>query len=110
MAEACGYLLRHYEELTAYLDVSEMPIDNNRTEYEIWSMVLGKKNYLFCANDDSCLRAAMMYSFFGTCRAVGVNEVEWLTYVLYKIKDTPKELLPTLLPQNWMKYKNKNQA
>lgn len=110
MAEACGYLLRHYEELTAYLDVSEMPIDNNRTEYEIRSMVLGKKNYLFCANDDSCLRAAMMYSFFGACRAVGANEVEWLTYVLYKIKDTPKELLPTLLPQNWVKYKNKNQA
>lgn len=110
MAEACGYLLRHYDELTAYLNVPEMPMDNNRTEYEIRSMVLGKKNYLFCANDDSCLRAAMMYSFFGACRAVGANEVEWLTYVLYNIKDTPKELLTTLLPQNWVKYKKNHQA
>lgn len=107
MQEACKYLLNHYEELTAYLDIPEMPIDNNRTEYEIRSMVLGKKNYLFCENEQSCFWAAMMYSFFGGCRAVGANEVDWLTYVLDHIKATPADQLYTLLPQNWIKHRSK---
>ena len=101
MYKALNYVIRHYEELTAYLDIPEMPLDNNDTEREIRAMVMGKKAYLFCQTDDACERAAMMYSFFGACKVKGKNPERWLTYVLDHIKETKDEDLYKLLPEFW---------
>ena len=90
MYKALNYVIRHYEELTAYLDIPEMPLDNNDTEREIRAMVMGKKAYLFCQTDDACERAAMMYS-----------PERWLTYVLDHIKETKDEDMYKLLPEFW---------
>ena len=99
--KALNYVIRHYEELTAYLDIPEMPLDNNDTEREIRAMVMGKKAYLFCQNDDACERAAMMYSFFGACKVKGKNPERWLTYVLDHIRQTKEEDMYLLLPEFW---------
>ena len=101
MHKALNYVIRHYDELTAYLDIPEMPLDNNDTERQIRSMVMGKKAYLFCQNDTFCEYAAMMYSFFGACKVKGRNEERWLTYVLDHIKNTKEEDLYKLLPEFW---------
>ena len=101
MYKALNYVIRHYEELTAYLDIPEMPLDNNATEREIRAMVMGKKAYLFCQTDDACERAAMMYSFFGACKVKGKNPERWLTYVLDHIKETKDEDMYKLLPEFW---------
>ena len=101
MHKALNYVIRHYDELTAYLDIPEMPLDNNDTERQIRSMVMGKKAYLFCQNDTFCEYAAMMYSFFGACKVKGRNEERWLTYVLDHIKNTTEEDLYKLLPEFW---------
>ena len=101
MYKALNYVIRHYEELTAYLDIPEMPLDNNDTEREIRAMVMGKKAYLFCQTDDACERAAMMYSFFGACKVKGKNPERWLTYVLDHIKETKDEDMFKLLPEFW---------
>jgi protein subunit release factor A len=101
MYKALNYVIRHYEELTAYLDIPEMPLDNNDTEREIRAMVMGKKAYLFCQTDDACERAAMMYSFFGACKVKGKNPERWLTYVLDHIKETKDEDMYKLLPEFW---------
>ncbi len=99
--KALNYLLRNYDELTRYLDIPEMPIDNNDTERLIRDMVMGKKAYLFCRDLDACKRAAMMYSLFGACKVRGKNPERWLAYVLKHIKTTPKDKLYTLLPEFW---------
>ena len=101
MYKALNYVIRHYEELTAYLDIPEMPLDNNATEREIRAMVMGKKAYLFCQTDEACERAAMMYSFFGACKVMGKNPERWLTYVLDHIGTTKEEDLYKLLPEFW---------
>ena len=101
MYKALNYVIRHYDELTAYLDIPEMPLDNNDTEREIRAMVMGKKAYLFCQNDTFCEYAAMMYSFFGACKVKGLNEERWLTYVLDHIKGIKEEDLYKLLPEFW---------
>lgn len=101
MHKALGYIIRHYEELTAYLGIPEMPLDNNETERQIRAMVMGKKAYLFCQTDEACERAAMMYSFFGACKVKGKNPERWLTYVLDHIKETKEEDLYKLLPEFW---------
>ena len=101
MYKALNYVIRHYEELTAYLDIPEMPLDNNATEREIRAMVMGKKAYLFCQTDEACERAAMMYSFFGACKVKGKNPERWLAYVLDHIGSTKDEDLYKLLPEFW---------
>lgn len=99
--KALNYLLRNYDELTHYLDIPEMPIDNNDTERLIRDMVMGKKSYLFCRDLDACKRAAMMYSLFGACKVLNKNPERWLCHVLKNIKTTPKDKLYTLLPEFW---------
>lgn len=101
MYKALNYVIRHYGELTAYLDIPKMPLDNNETERQIRAMVMGKKAYLFCQTDDACERAAMMYSFFGACKAKSINPERWLTYVLDHIRTTKQEGLYKLLPEFW---------
>ena len=58
MYKALNYVIRHYEELAAYLDIPEMPLDNNDTEREIRAMVMGKKAYLFCLPGDRSVASA----------------------------------------------------
>ena len=99
--KALNYLIRNYDELTHYLDIPEMPIDNTDTERLIRDMVMGKKSYLFCRDLDACKRAAMMYSLFGACKVLDKNPERWLCYVLKNIKTTPKDKLYTLLPEFW---------
>ena len=62
--EALNYMQCNYTELTNYIDIPDMPLDNNDTERLIRDMVMGKKAYLFCRDLDACKRAAMMYSLF----------------------------------------------
>jgi hypothetical protein len=99
--KAMGYLLRHYDELTAYLDIADMPVDNNDTERAIRSMVMGKQSYLFCRNDEACQRAAIMYSMLGACRVLGKDPEKWLAYTLKHIGSTKPEHLHRLLPEEW---------
>ena len=101
MYKALNYVIRHYDELTAYLDIAEMPLDNNEMERQVRAMVMGKQAYLFCQNEDSCERAAIMYSLIGACKVLGKNPEKWLTYVLKNIGKTKKEDLHKLLPQEW---------
>ena len=99
--EAMNYLLRHYDELTAYLDIADMPLDNTDTERSIRDMVMGKKAYLYCRNYEAVDRACIMYSLFGACKVLGKNPERWLTYVLKHIDTTSTEELHKLLPEEW---------
>ena len=99
--KAMNYLLRHYDELTNYIYIADMPIDNNDTEREIRNMVMGKKAYLFCKTDEACNCAAVMYSLLGACRVLGKNAEKWLTYTLKYIGKTKTEDLHRLLPEEW---------
>lgn len=55
--------IRHYDEVTVYMDYDVVPLDNNATELAIRALVMGKQNYLFCQNEQSCYYAAVMYTF-----------------------------------------------
>ena len=99
--KAVNYLLRHYDELTNYLDIAEMPVAGNDTERHIRDMVMGKKSYMYCRTEDACRRAAMMYSFFGACKVHGKDPESWLTHVLKHIGTTKDEDLHSLLPEEW---------
>ena len=53
-------------------------IDNNLIENAIKLLALGSRNYLFCGNDASAYRAAIVYSLIGTCKAADVDPRPWM--------------------------------
>ena len=78
---------------------------DNLVENAIRPSTLGRKNHLFAGSHDAAQRAAMFYSFFGTCRRNNINPYEWLKDVLDRIQDHKANKLDELLPQNWANTK-----
>lgn len=103
MGKACAYTMKRWDGLLAYLYDGQLQIDNNLIENTIRPNALGRKNYLFCGSHEGAQRAAMMYSFTGTCKLNGVNPLDWLKHVLEKIADHPINRIHELLPQNFPK-------
>jgi hypothetical protein len=61
-------------------------------------VALGRKNYLFAGSHEGAKRAAMMYSFLGTCKKNNVEPFAWLKDVLTRIPDWSIQRLDELLP------------
>jgi transposase len=98
---ALGYAKNHLPRLRHYLEDGRVEIDNNLIENKIRPLALGRKNYLFAGSNKGAQRAAMMYSFFASCKANGVNPSEWLRDVLLRIGHTRPSKMVELLPAQW---------
>lgn len=104
-AKAISYTYSIFPKLSRYHLNGRYRIDNNLVENAIRPLAIGRKNYLFCGNSDAAIRAAMIYSLLGSCKAAGVNPAEWLEDVLSKIYSYTKEKrnMEELLPHLWKK-------
>jgi transposase len=100
MGVALDYTIKRWDILLNYLYDGSLEIDNNWVENAIRPNALGRKNYLFAGSHEGAKRAAMFYSFFGTCKKNNVNPYQWLKKVLEVIPDYPANKLADLLPQN----------
>jgi transposase len=98
---AIGYTLSRWERLKRYINDGRYEIDNNPIENSIRPVALGRKNYLFAGSHEAAQRAAMIYSFLGTCKINDVNPADWLTDVLNRLPDHKANRLEELLPNNW---------
>jgi transposase len=105
IGKAIGYTLPRMDLLTVYTTNARLSIDNNPVENAIRPVAIGRKNYLFAGSHEAAQRAAMMYSFFNTCRLHKINPYEWLKDVLERIHLYKSSNLHELLPQNWVKFK-----
>lgn len=101
IGKALQYAHNQLPRLAHYLDDGRLHIDNNLTENSIRPLALGRKNYLFAGSHQGGQRAAMMYSFFASCKYHNVNPLEWLTDILNRISDYPVNQLEDLLPHKW---------
>ena len=100
IGKAISYTLRQWPQLTGYVQNGEWRIDNNGVENKNRPLALGRKNYLFAGSHDAAQQAAMMYSFFGTCKINDIEPLQWLTDTLKKIPDHKINQLHELLPVN----------
>ena len=100
IGKAVAYCLPRWDNLINYLHDGSLEIDNNLAENAIRPIALGRKNYLFAGSHRGAERAAMFYSFFGTCKKNNVNPFEWLKKVLEIIPEYKVNKLHELLPQN----------
>jgi len=105
IGKALLYAKNHLPRLEHYLRDGRIEIDNNQIENKIRPLALGRKNYLFAGSNRGAQRAAMMYSFFASCKANDINPSEWLRDVLVRIGNHPVNRLEELLPVQWAERK-----
>lgn len=106
IGQAILYTYSLYPRLVRYVLDGRYCIDNNGAENGVRALALGRKNYLFCGNDQAAERAAVIYSLLGSCRLANVNPEAWLTDVLNRLPDHSILRLSELLPVNWKAYEN----
>ena len=105
MGKALSYVLGLWDRLRRYVDDGHWEIDNNLVENSIRPLALGRKNYMFAGSHRGAQRAAMFYSFFGSCQKLGINPYTWLKDVLERIPEHKANKLHELLPHNWINTK-----
>lgn len=101
IGKAVAYTLNLWPRLIRYIDDARFIMDNNLIENLIRPLAIGRKNYLFAGSHNGAKRAAMMYSFFATCKLNKVNPFDWLNHTLSVIPDHKANRLDELLPHNW---------
>jgi transposase len=101
MAEAVGYALNQWNELSVYATDAAVPIDNNVSEREMKRVVLNRKNSLFVGNQRGGQTAAVLSSLTSTCRRHGADPQHYLTQLLADLPATPISQLHTWLPDVW---------
>lgn len=98
IAKAIAYSLRLWKSLSSYVNQGTYLIDNNLIENTIRPLALGRKNYLFAGSHKAAQKAAMMYSFFATCKMNQIEPYDWLHNVLKRIPEHKANKLVELLP------------
>lgn len=98
IGKAINYALSLMPRLKVYFTDARVLIDNNLVENTIRPLALGRKNYLFAGSHEGAQRAAMMYSFFGSCKLNKVEPYLWLKTTLEKIQDYNIQNIKELLP------------
>jgi len=101
IGKAIIYTYNIYPRLARYVLDGRYNIDNNGAENGVRPLALGRKNYMFCGNDQAAERTAIIYSLLGSCKMAGINPTAWLTDVLTRIPDHSILRLGELLPENW---------
>ncbi len=104
IGKAINFARERFDRLSRYVIDGRYRIDSNLVENGQRPVALGRKNYLFCGNDDAAEDAAVMYTMMGCCKTAGVNVYDWLVYFLdhvhdydYDLKRDLAELLPGAL-------------
>ena len=98
IGQAVSYTLKLWPRLRLYTKDGRLQIDNNLIENAIRPLALGRKNYLFAGSHQAAQRAAMMYSFFATCKVNEIEPYQWLKHVLDRIPEHKANRLADLLP------------
>lgn len=101
--KAILYTYNRFDKLSRYHLDGRYNIDNNGIENAARPVAVGRKNYLFCQNDDTAESTAIIYSFMGCCKAAGVDFRTWMIYFLDHVHDYDEDYtkdIANLLPDN----------
>lgn len=101
--KAILYTYNRFNKLSRYHLDGRYNIDNNGIENAVRPVAVGRKNYLFCQNDDTAESTAIIYSFMGCCKAAGVDFRTWMMYFLDHVHDYDQDYtkdIADLLPDN----------
>jgi transposase len=110
LAEAIGYTLNQWRELTLFASDPAVPIHNNLAEQQMKRIALLRKNALFVATPRGGETAAILSSLTSTCRRHEINPQAYLTELLANLPDTPISRVDEWLPDAWKKTRTSRSA
>lgn len=90
MGKAIAYLNNHWKELTLFLRIPGVPIDNNATERLIKQSVRNRKNAYFYRNETGAKIGDILMSTIETCVLNDANPWEYLVAIQEYQKDVRK--------------------
>ena len=101
--KAIKYTYSLLPRLSQYVNDGRYKIDDNLVENAIRPLAISRKNFLFCGNHDAAIRASIVFSLIGSCKALGINPREWMEDILNRIPeyDDGKKDIAELLPNKW---------
>jgi transposase len=103
LAEAIGYTLNQWRELTLFTTDPAVPLHNNLAEQQMKRIALLRKNALFAGSPRGGETAAILSSLTSTCRRHEINPQAYLTQLLANLPDTPISRVDDWLPDRWKK-------
>ena len=102
LRKALTYLCNQKSKLLAFLDDGRIPLSNTHVERLLKSVVLVRKNSLFCGSFAGAERLARYMTLVANCKIAGIDPVHYLTDVLMRCAyGFPNSRVAELIPQNW---------
>ena len=103
LGKAVTYSIKHWDQLTSYLEDGRLEIDNNATEQDIKPFVMARKNFLFSATPAGADSLGVHFGLVITARHHGHEPMRYYEYILKRIPycrtfDDYEKLLPWNVP------------
>jgi len=97
-SKAIKYFLKNYNELIAFTNHSEIPIDNNPQERQMRNPVIGRKIWYGNHSLKGAKTSAILFSLVESCKLAGLNPREYFKNLVQSKHEgqplkTPKEFL-----------------
>lgn len=113
LGKAINYLRRRWEELTFFLRMAGVPLDNNLCEQMIKVAIRLRKNSLIHKTCHGATVASILMSLIQTCRLNDVNPVDYLTVAQENksaIFKNPSDWLPWAYKETLMRNQQERAA
>jgi len=94
LGKAMGYLLRNFQELTAFIDIVPLPIDNNSQERLLRNPVIGRKTWYGTHSKRGAETMAVLFSLVESCKLNKVNPREYLKRLVEALHRGEKPFTP----------------
>jgi transposase len=98
LVKATNYFLKNYDELTAFIKNTELPIDNNSQERLLRNPVIGRKTWYGTHSKRGAETTAVLFTIVESCKMNKVNPREFVARAIEDLHlgntvSTPSEFL-----------------
>jgi len=97
LGEAISYMRKHWQKLTLFLHVPDVPLDNNICERALKKAILHRKNALFYKTQHGAEVGDLFMSMIHTCQLCGANHFDYLVALQkhrHLLAATPADWMP----------------
>ncbi len=105
LGKAMNYWLNNKTGLTRFLKVKGAPLDNNKSERALKSIILQRKNSLFFKTRNSAAIWSGLSSIVRTCEANGINGFAYFNWIQTNWNKVQKDA-SSYLPWKYLEYRN----
>jgi transposase len=101
LRKALNYLTNQWPALCTFLRDGRVPLDNNVSERQLRSLVIGRSNWLFVGSDETAEWTCTLVSLVASCQLHGIDPEGYLRDMFRVLPVWPKHRMLELAPKFW---------